>query len=70
MARRRGRAGDQSRLAGGKGSLPSLDGRVHHLLSATGGRQVMEKKFEARKWLYQTPAEILIRPPTAPVILE
>ncbi|HEU5292560.1 MAG TPA: phosphoribosylformylglycinamidine synthase [Cyclobacteriaceae bacterium] len=52
----------RDRLAGGKGSLP-LAGTAVYITSyprLDGGRP-WEKKFEARKWLYQTPAEILIK---------
>lgn len=52
----------RDRLAGGKGSLP-LAGTAVYMTSyprLDGGR-LWEKKFEARKWLYQTPAEILIK---------
>jgi len=52
----------RDRLAGGKGSLP-LAGTAVYITSyprLENGRG-WEKKFEARKWLYQTPAEILIK---------
>ncbi|MBK5278302.1 MAG: phosphoribosylformylglycinamidine synthase [Bacteroidia bacterium] len=52
----------RDRLAGGKGSLP-LAGTAVYMTSyprLDGGR-TWEKKFKARKWLYQTPAEILIK---------
>jgi len=52
----------RDRLAGGKGSLP-LAGTAVYMTSYPrfeNGRP-WEKKFEARKWLYQTPAEILIK---------
>ncbi|MBL7871589.1 MAG: phosphoribosylformylglycinamidine synthase [Cyclobacteriaceae bacterium] len=52
----------RDRLAGGKGSLP-LSGTAVYITSyprLENGRQ-WEKKFEARNWLYQTPAEILIK---------
>ena len=52
----------RDRLAGGKGSLP-LAGSAVYITSyprLENGRP-WEKKFEARKWLYQTPAEILIK---------
>lgn len=52
----------RDRLAGGKGSLP-LAGTAVYMTSyprLENGRP-WEKKFEARKWLYQTPAEILIK---------
>ena len=52
----------RDRLAGGKGSLP-LAGTAVYITSyprLAGGRP-WEEKFEARKWLYQTPAEILIK---------
>lgn len=52
----------RDRLAGGKGSLP-LAGTAVYVTSyprLENGRP-WEKKFEARKWLYQSPAEILIK---------
>jgi phosphoribosylformylglycinamidine synthase len=52
----------RDRLAGGKGSLP-LAGTAVYVTSyprLAEGR-TWEEKFEARKWLYQTPAEILIK---------
>lgn len=52
----------RDRLAGGKGSLP-LAGTAVYITSyprLNGGRP-WEKKFPARKWLYQTPEEILIK---------
>ncbi|MBX2965921.1 MAG: phosphoribosylformylglycinamidine synthase [Cyclobacteriaceae bacterium] len=52
----------RDRLAGGKGSLP-LAGTAVYITSyprLDGGR-LWEKKFPARKWLYQTPEEILIK---------
>lgn len=52
----------RDRLAGGKGSLP-LAGTAVYITSyprLENGRP-WEKKFEERKWLYQTPAEILIK---------
>ncbi|MBT1705331.1 phosphoribosylformylglycinamidine synthase [Chryseosolibacter indicus] len=52
----------RDRLAGGKGSLP-LAGTAVYITSyprLNGGRP-WEKKFEARKWLYQNPEEILIK---------
>ncbi len=52
----------RDRLAGGKGALP-LAGTAVYITSyprLEGGR-VWEKKFEARKWLYQTPEEILVK---------
>lgn len=52
----------RDRLAGGKGSLP-LAGTAVYITSyprLDGGRP-WEKKFAARKWLYQTPVEILIK---------
>jgi phosphoribosylformylglycinamidine synthase len=52
----------RDRLAGGKGSLP-LAGTAVYITSyprLEGGRP-WEKKFEERKWLYQTPEEILIK---------
>ncbi|MBY0432472.1 MAG: phosphoribosylformylglycinamidine synthase, partial [Cyclobacteriaceae bacterium] len=52
----------RDRLAGGKGSLP-LAGMAVYITSyprLEPGRS-WEKKFAERKWLYQTPAEILIK---------
>jgi phosphoribosylformylglycinamidine synthase len=52
----------RDRLAGGKGSLP-LAGTAVYITSyprLENGRP-WEKKFPARKWLYQSPAEILIK---------
>ncbi len=52
----------RDRLAGGKGSLP-LAGTAVYVTSyprLENGRP-WEKKFEARKWLYQSPADILIK---------
>ena len=52
----------RDRLAGGKGSLP-LAGTAVYMTSYSrleAGRS-WETKFEARKWLYQSPAEILIK---------
>lgn len=52
----------RDRLAGGKGSIP-LSGTAVYITSyprLENGRP-WEKKFAARKWLYQTPAEILIK---------
>lgn len=52
----------RDRLAGGKGSLP-LAGTAVYITSyprLDGGRD-WEKKFPSRKWLYQTPEEILIK---------
>ncbi|HYG20003.1 MAG TPA: phosphoribosylformylglycinamidine synthase, partial [Ohtaekwangia sp.] len=52
----------RDRLAGGKGSLP-LAGTAVYITSyprLQGGRP-WEQKFPARKWLYQTPEEILIK---------
>lgn len=52
----------RDRLAGGKGSLP-LAGTAVYITSyprLENGRS-WENKFEARKWLYQSPAQILIK---------
>jgi phosphoribosylformylglycinamidine synthase len=52
----------RDRLAGGKGSLP-LAGTAVYMTSyprLENGR-AWEKKFDERKWLYQTPLEILIK---------
>ena len=52
----------RDRLAGGKGSLP-LAGTAVYMTSypRLDGDRTWEKKFKERKWLYQTPAEILIK---------
>lgn len=52
----------RDRLAGGKGALP-LAGTAVYITSyprLAGGRP-WEKKFPARKWLYQSPQEILTK---------
>lgn len=52
----------RDRLAGGKGSIP-LAGTAVYMTSyprLDGGRP-WEKKFAERKWLYQSPEEILIK---------
>lgn len=52
----------RDRLAGGKGSIP-LAGTAVYITSyprLEGGRS-WEQKFDPRKWLYQTPEEILIK---------
>jgi phosphoribosylformylglycinamidine synthase len=52
----------RDRLAGGKGALP-LAGTAVYMTSyprLEGGR-TWEKKFAERKWLYQTPEQILIK---------
>jgi len=52
----------RDRLAGGKGSLP-LAGTAVYITSypRLDGERPWEKKFHARKWLYQSPEEILIK---------
>ena len=52
----------RDRLAGGKGSLP-LAGTAVYITSypRLDGKRPWEKKFVERKWLYQTPEEILIK---------
>jgi len=52
----------RDRLAGGKGSLP-LAGTAVYMTSypRLENSRPWEKKFEERKWLYHTPAEILIK---------
>lgn len=52
----------RDRLAGGKGSLP-LAGTAVYITSypRLNGERPWEKNFAARKWLYQTPEEILIK---------
>jgi phosphoribosylformylglycinamidine synthase len=52
----------RDRLAGGKGSLP-LAGTAVYMTSYSRleENRHWEQKFEARKWLYQTPMDILIK---------
>ncbi len=52
----------RDRLAGGKGSLP-LAGTAVYMTSypRLDGERSWEKKFAERKWLYQTPQEILTK---------
>ena len=52
----------RDRLAGGKGSLP-LAGTAVYMTSYSRleENRPWEEKFEARKWLYQTPMDILIK---------
>jgi phosphoribosylformylglycinamidine synthase len=52
----------RDRLAGGKGSLP-LAGTAVYMTSYSRleENRPWEQKFEARKWLYQTPIDILIK---------
>ncbi|WP_299114503.1 phosphoribosylformylglycinamidine synthase [uncultured Winogradskyella sp.] len=52
----------RDRLAGGKGSLP-LAGTAVYMTSYSRleDDRPWEQKFEARKWLYQTPIDILIK---------
>ncbi len=52
----------RDRLAGGKGSLP-LAGTAVYMTSYSRleNNRAWEKNIEPRKWLYQTPAEILIK---------
>lgn len=52
----------RDRLAGGKGSLP-LAGTAVYMTSYSRLEKdrPWEQKFEARKWLYQTPIDILIK---------
>jgi phosphoribosylformylglycinamidine synthase len=52
----------RDRLAGGKGSLP-LAGTAVYMASypRLENNKEWEKNIEPRKWLYQTPAEILIK---------
>jgi phosphoribosylformylglycinamidine synthase len=52
----------RDRLAGGKGSLP-LAGTAVYMTSypRLDGERNWEKKFAERKWLYQTPQEILTK---------
>lgn len=52
----------RDRLAGGKGALP-LAGTAVYMTSypRLNSDRFWEKKFQSRKWLYQTPEEILIK---------
>lgn len=52
----------RDRMAGGKGSIP-LGGTAVYMTSypRLEGERDWEKKTDARKWLYQTPEEILIK---------
>ena len=52
----------RDRLAGGKGSIP-LSGTAVYMTSnpRTEGTREWEEGFEERKWLYQDPADILIK---------
>lgn len=52
----------RDRLAGGKGALP-LAGTAVYMTSypRLDGQRLWEKKFAERKWLYQTPLDILIK---------
>ncbi|SHH42406.1 phosphoribosylformylglycinamidine synthase [Winogradskyella jejuensis] len=52
----------RDRLAGGKGSIP-LAGTAVYMTSYSRLEEdrPWEQKFEARKWLYQTPIDILIK---------
>ena len=52
----------RDRLAGGKGSIP-LAGTAVYMTSypRTEGTREWEQGFEERKWLYQDPADILIK---------
>ncbi len=52
----------RDRLAGGKGSIP-LAGTAVYMTSypRTEGKREWEEGFEERQWLYQTPADILIK---------
>ena len=51
----------RDRLAGGKGSLPLAGTAVYMTSYPRLGNRPWEKSIEPRKWLYQTPAEILIK---------
>lgn len=52
----------RDRLAGGQGSLPLAGTAVYMTaLSRLEENRPWEKAFEARKWLYQTPMDILIK---------
>ena len=52
----------RDRLAGGTGSLPMAGTAVYMTsYSRVDDDRIWEKEMEARKWLYQTPAQILIK---------
>ncbi|NRA93462.1 MAG: phosphoribosylformylglycinamidine synthase [Psychroserpens sp.] len=52
----------RDRLAGGKGSIPLAGTAVYMTAySRLEKERPWEQKFEARKWLYQTPIDILIK---------
>ncbi|MBT8270669.1 MAG: phosphoribosylformylglycinamidine synthase, partial [Bacteroidia bacterium] len=52
----------RDRLAGGKGAIPLAGTAVYMTAySRASDNRPWEKAFEARKWLYQTPLDILIK---------
>ncbi len=51
----------RDRLAGGTGSLPMAGTAVYMTSYSRLGNNAWEKSMDARKWLYQTPAQILIK---------
>lgn len=52
----------RDRMAGGKGSVPMAGTAVYMTsYSRLDNKKPWEKKMNARKWLYQSPAEILIK---------
>lgn len=52
----------RDRMAGGKGSFPLAGSAVYMTpYSRNGEKRVWEKKVKARKWLYQTPENLLVK---------
>ncbi len=51
----------RDRLAGGQGSLPLAGTAVYMTSYPRLGQRIWETKIDARKWLYQTPLDILIK---------
>lgn len=51
----------RDRMAGGKGSIPVAGTAVYMTSYPRLGKRSWETAFKARKWLYQTPLEILIK---------
>ena len=52
----------RDRIAGGKGAIPSIGTAVYMTAyPRTEGPREWEKNMDERKWLYQTPEEILIK---------
>lgn len=51
----------RDRMAGGKGSIPIAGTAVYMTSYPRLGKRTWETPFKERKWLYQTPLEILIK---------